>query len=97
MDLWTVAEVIGGMIAGLLLGPLIYIMAGFVAYLISQRKVDAWMDNERREHAVTIAKQKKRYEKANARHMKAKLKIEKFIERKSRGRKSNEPEPEVQQ
>ena len=97
MDPWIIAEIIGGLIAGLFLGPLIYILAGFVAYLISEKKIDKVIEEERRKHAFAIAKQKKRYEKANAKYMKSKLKVEKFIERKKRDAPVDEPEPEVQE
>jgi hypothetical protein len=97
MDLWMIAEIVGGAIVGLFLGPLIYILAGFVAYLVSEKKIDARIENERREHSYVIAKQKKRYEKANTRYMKTKLKVEKFIERKSRVKTTDEPEQEVQE
>jgi hypothetical protein len=93
--LGILGEIMGGVLVGLLLGPLIYTLAGCIAYMISGRKIDKVIEEEHRKHAYMIAKQKKRYDKANAKYMKCKLKVEKFIERKKRDKSTEATEPEV--
>ena len=93
MDPWIIFELIGGIIAGLLIGPLVYVAVGLIAYLLTERKFDTRLQNKYNEHKESIARIKKQYEKENNRYMKYKIKVEKFVEREKPATQTKGMEP----
>ena len=74
-------EAITGVIVGLLLGPVLFMIIGLLAYSRTNKKERKKIEEIRYEHKKQINQIKKQYEKRHRKYMKLRTKLIKEVDR----------------
>jgi gas vesicle protein len=77
-----VVEFLTGIVVGLIIAPLLFIVVGMFGYTKKSKRTRAKINDMQKDHKKDINKIKKEYEKKHNNYMKLRTKIIKFVDTK---------------